>query len=201
MPHLGIASSSWGAFCEFQSRASSSWILWPWQCWVGDGFGWLFVQVGTEALRFFSAEAGERTENGKNVGKSEEPRSPGLTWDHLAVEESKISVMSHEEKDKFSTVSLQLPSVNLQGKFLLGKWLSKICFACQFERCTRLWVIALHACFHRLAFLWLPGNPLGDTGVKQLLPKLYGRVLSLNLAGTGSGLSVEIFSMPSSYQI
>jgi len=35
----------------------------------------------------------------KNVGKSEEPWSPDLAWDHLAVEESKITV-THESGGK-----------------------------------------------------------------------------------------------------
>ena len=36
-----------------------------------------------------------------------------------------------------------------------------------------------------LAFLWLCGNPLGDDAVQQLLPEVHGKVVSLNLSGTG----------------
>jgi hypothetical protein len=39
----------------------------------------------------------------------------------------------------------------------------------------------------RLAFLWLCGNPLGDDAVQQLLPEVHGKVVSLNLSGTGHG--------------
>lgn len=48
----------------------------------------------------------------------------------------------------------------------------------------------------RLAFLWLCGNPLGDDAVQQLLPEVHGKVVSLNLSGTGHGGFQGIVGVP-----
>ena len=104
---------------------------------------------------------GERTENGKKRWKVRRTLVPRFDLGSPCCWRIQDELMSHEEKDKFSTVSLQLPSVNLQGKFLLGKWLPKICFACEFERCSRLWVTALRAWFSQACVLMASWQPFG----------------------------------------
>lgn len=76
---------------------------------------------------------------------------------------------------------------------VLTKRMTSLDIFCSQQKKMQQWSCpSLQAHPKRLAFLWLSGNLLGDDAIQQLLPEVHGKVLSLNLSGTGTARPWEV---------